>query len=130
MISAPARKAGFQGGVIQQVGSPLELYDDPANVFVAGFIGAPAMTFIEADVVAEDDGIALVRAGTRLVRLPPHAGAAPGGRAILGIRPEHVRLVGPLQRCLERLDSAPSGQVQLQVSLFFVLFSFCIIIFL
>ena len=87
----------MQGGVIQQIGSPLELYDDPANVFVAGFIGAPAMTFIDVDIAAADGGIALTRAGTRLVTLPPHRGAAPGGAAILGIRPEHVTLAGPAE---------------------------------
>ena len=64
----------MQGGVIQQIGSPLELYDDPANVFVAGFIGAPAMTFIDVDIASADGGIALTRAGTRLVTLPPHGG--------------------------------------------------------
>ena len=87
----------MQGGVIQQIGSPLELYDDPANVFVAGFIGAPAMTFIDVDIAAADGGIALTRAGTRLVTLPPHGGAEPGSAAILGIRPEHVTLAGPAE---------------------------------
>ena len=87
----------MQGGVIQQIGSPLELYDDPANVFVAGFIGAPAMTFIDVDIAAADGAIALTRAGTRLVTLPPHRGAEPGGAAILGIRPEHVTLAGPAE---------------------------------
>src|SRR6476469_7044706 len=42
------RIVAMNGGVIQQVGSPLELYDDPANIFVAGFIGAPAMNFLNA----------------------------------------------------------------------------------
>ncbi len=84
----------MQGGVIQQVGSPLELYDDPANVFVAGFIGAPAMTFVEVEATADGQALALGLGGTRLVTLPPHRDLAPGGTAILGIRPEHVSFAG------------------------------------
>ncbi|MGO8657816.1 glycerol-3-phosphate ABC transporter ATP-binding protein, partial [Rhizobium ruizarguesonis] len=42
------RIVAMHGGVVQQVGSPLELYDRPANLFVAGFIGSPGMNFLEA----------------------------------------------------------------------------------
>ena len=48
----------LQGGIVQQVGSPLELYNRPANLFVAGFIGSPKMNFIEVTVDgATDDGV-------------------------------------------------------------------------
>ena len=46
------RIVAMNGGIIQQVGTPLELYDDPANIFVAGFIGSPAMNFLDARLAA------------------------------------------------------------------------------
>jgi multiple sugar transport system ATP-binding protein len=73
-------------GRIEQTGSPLELYDRPANRFVAGFIGSPAMNFIEGT----QKGGALVAAnGARLPLVA--AAAANDGRAMTyGIRPEHL----------------------------------------
>jgi len=49
----------MRDGLIQQIGSPLELYDTPANKFVAGFIGSPAMNFFDADIIREGDAISL-----------------------------------------------------------------------
>jgi multiple sugar transport system ATP-binding protein len=76
-------------GRIEQTGSPLELYDRPANRFVAGFIGSPAMNFIDG----QQQGGALVAANG--ARLPMAAAqAANDGRALVyGIRPEHLDLV-------------------------------------
>jgi ABC-type sugar transport system ATPase subunit len=71
-------------GVVQQVGSPLDLYNTPANRFVAGFIGSPAMNFLPVTV----DGGDLVLAGGG--RLP--AGTK-GAVVEVGIRPEHMRIV-------------------------------------
>ena len=77
----------LNGGRVEQVGTPMELYHRPATEFVAGFIGAPSMNFL--GVVA--DGAALDHAG---IPLPtPVQGAS--GRLRLGIRPEHVRLAAP-----------------------------------
>ncbi len=76
-------------GRIEQTGSPLELYDRPANRFVAGFIGSPAMNFIDG---TQRDGALVAANGARL----PVAGAqaANDGRAMVyGIRPEHLDLV-------------------------------------
>ena len=76
-------------GHIEQTGTPLELYDRPANRFVAGFIGSPSMNFIEA---TQKDGEMVTASGARL----PIAGAvaANDGRAMVyGIRPEHLDLV-------------------------------------
>ena len=73
-------------GHIEQTGTPLELYDRPANRFVAGFIGSPSMNFIEA---TQKDGAMVTASGARL----PIAGAAAAndGRAMVyGIRPEHL----------------------------------------
>jgi multiple sugar transport system ATP-binding protein len=80
-------------GVVEQIGTPLELYDRPKNLFVAGFIGSPSMNFIEGQVsaidgrpvVTTDDGIPL------LVSVPP-ASLQNGQRVVYGIRPENISL--------------------------------------
>ncbi len=76
-------------GVVEQAGPPLELYDRPANLFVAGFIGSPAMNMISGEIA---DGTLRTVDGVTW-RLPTN-GAAPrhGGPTIYGIRPEHLRL--------------------------------------
>jgi ABC-type sugar transport system ATPase subunit len=91
----------LKDGTIQQVGSPMEIYDAPANRFVAGFFGTPAMNFLRAEV-ADDAGRRLLRgAGFELpVSGPPYrdaavvGGAGPGQGVIVGIRPEAVGLGG------------------------------------
>jgi len=77
----------MQAGHIEQVGNPLDVYDRPANTFVAGFIGSPAMNMLSGMVLA--DGLAQV-ADYRFV-LPPGNGVTPGQKIIIGIRPEHLR---------------------------------------
>ena len=85
------RVAVMRGGVIQQVGPPEELYDRPANLFVAGFIGSPAMNFLPATV---EGGI--LRSPLGDLRLPDdrrgrlQAEGAEGRVVIIGIRPEHL----------------------------------------
>ena len=74
-------------GRVEQIGAPLELYDRPANRFVAGFIGSPAMNFIEGTV----QGGALAAGSIRLP-LPAHAPKTEGARLVFGIRPEHLDL--------------------------------------
>jgi multiple sugar transport system ATP-binding protein len=130
----------MNAGNIEQVGRPLELYDRPANQFVAGFIGSPSMNFIAGTVEAGEAGLAL--AAEDGARFPlPADGAAPGRKVTLGIRPEHVELAadGPIALGVEvieptgaethfycraggapfcvashrRLDLAPGGQVRL-----------------
>jgi multiple sugar transport system ATP-binding protein len=78
-------------GRVEQIGSPLELYDRPANQFVAGFIGSPAMNFLEGTVRAGSAAHVQTPAGSRLP-LPPAAGAADGRAVVYGIRPEHLDL--------------------------------------
>jgi multiple sugar transport system ATP-binding protein len=86
------RIAVMRAGALQQVGTPLEVYEQPANLFVAGFIGTPPMNFVPA--VLGDGGGTLVAADFRL-DLPARwrAAAAGGGgrRVVLGVRPENVR---------------------------------------
>ncbi len=73
-------------GRIEQAGAPLELYDRPANTFVAGFIGSPAMNMMEGRI----EGGAFRGPGGVAWPLPP--GAPASGEVIYGIRPEHLRL--------------------------------------
>lgn len=79
-------------GVVEQIGTPLELYDRPANLFVAGFIGSPAMNFI-AGTVSRNGSDAWVEAGQGVrLPLPADAPAEAGRQVIYGIRPEHLML--------------------------------------
>jgi multiple sugar transport system ATP-binding protein len=82
------RVAVLRGGVLQQVGSPAELYDNPVNLFVAGFIGSPAMNFMPAKI--EGDSVHLPMADVRLTGEAREraAGAQPGQPVVAGIRPE------------------------------------------
>jgi multiple sugar transport system ATP-binding protein len=86
----------MKDGLVQQVGEPLELYNRPANRFVAGFIGSPAMNFAKVSVAEENGAICAVNEGMRLT-LPPLLGARlrahVGQEVTLGIRPEDLSVV-------------------------------------
>ena len=78
-------------GVVQQVGSPLDLYERPANRFVAGFIGSPRMNFVDAKVGSrEGDLVTLAHAGNRNATLPAGGDWQPGEAATLGVRPHDL----------------------------------------
>ncbi|PBC01343.1 sn-glycerol-3-phosphate ABC transporter ATP-binding protein UgpC [Mesorhizobium sp. WSM3860] len=99
-------------GRIEQVGSPLELYTNPANIFVAGFLGAPRMNFIEAKAVSVDaSGVSVAAAGLPAITLDGiDAGGLSAGDAVtIGIRPEALRVVDPSDGVMP----AFSGQVRL-----------------
>jgi multiple sugar transport system ATP-binding protein len=76
-------------GRVEQIGSPLELYDYPANLFVAGFIGSPAMNFLEGHLVTTATGRALRIASGDTVSLGP-TGEPDGRKLVIGVRPEHL----------------------------------------
>jgi multiple sugar transport system ATP-binding protein len=82
----------MRDGVIEQQGRPLDLYDRPANRFVAGFIGSPAMNFIPAKV-GEDGMNVVLDLGTDQPSLALADPLAPGRGVTAGIRPEHIRVV-------------------------------------
>ena len=83
------RVAVLSDGRLQQVGSPQEVYDRPANVFVARFLGSPAMNVLPGML----DGDTVVVGGARLTA-PPHTPSERGIRRVeVGVRPEHLRLV-------------------------------------
>jgi multiple sugar transport system ATP-binding protein len=90
------RVAVMRGGVLQQVDRPQVLYDRPANLFVAGFIGSPAMNLVEAELAEQNGGLA-ARFGPHelefapdVVRERPGLRAYAGRRVALGIRPEDI----------------------------------------
>ena len=76
----------MQGGRIEQVGAPLDLYDRPVNTFVAGFIGSPSMNLIPGEV---RQGAVVLEDGTRLP-LPPGVSVTEGQAVTYGVRPEHL----------------------------------------
>ena len=82
----------LRAGIIEQIGAPLDLYDNPANQFVAGFVGSPKMNFLQAKVLEMRDGCATVALdGDQNVHLslPVNAPLQSGARVMLGVRPEH-----------------------------------------
>ncbi|MFN4069412.1 MAG: ABC transporter ATP-binding protein, partial [Brevundimonas aurantiaca] len=86
----------LNGGRIEQVGAPMALYQHPANLFVAGFIGSPKMNLLKAEIVeASREGAVVKTAGGERVRAAVDASTAqPGAAVTLGIRPEHIVLNG------------------------------------
>jgi multiple sugar transport system ATP-binding protein len=86
------RVAVMNVGVLQQVDSPLNLYDKPANLFVAGFIGSPQMNLIEATAV---DGKAQI--GDCAMPVDPASERRIKGRITLGVRPEAWRIASPAE---------------------------------
>ncbi|HSW07817.1 ABC transporter ATP-binding protein [Aquabacterium sp.] len=92
------RPGAERGPSIAQVGPPLALYHRPANLFVAGFIGSPAMNFLSGEVsgLSEAAVTARVAGGACWTARVQPQGLAPGAPVTLGIRPEHVRMgTGP-----------------------------------
>src|SRR5205814_8712410 len=82
----------MRDGRIEQVGSPLDLYDHPVNVFVAGFIGSPAMNFVPATLRRQGGAASLVLDDGTMLAAPRSAGGSDGQPVVLGTRPEHLRL--------------------------------------
>ncbi len=86
----------FNEGKIQQIGTPAELYHKPKNLFVAGFIGSPAMNFFDVSLVREGESLFL-DSGTFKIKVPSdYVGLVEkyvGSELVLGIRPEHISIV-------------------------------------
>ncbi|MDB5612694.1 MAG: transporter related, partial [Devosia sp.] len=135
----------MRDGVVEQVGRPLDLYDHPANVFVASFIGSPSMNLLTGTISSDGGAPNFVMAdGTRLPIDAAKANAGQGRDVVYGIRPEHfvpavgegaftgtikmieptgsethiVVIVGTLQIVVllrERLDARPGDPIKLDV---------------
>ena len=83
----------LDAGVISQVGSPLQLYHKPDNLFVAGFIGSPKMNFINGKVTSADGTNVTVDLGALgVMTLPRQSRAVAGQNVTIGIRPEHLNI--------------------------------------
>jgi len=91
----------MNAGVADQIGTPMDVYDRPASVFVAGFIGSPAMNFLAAKVGEGGKFVDLAGTGEAKVTLPlaTQTSVAPGTAVALGVRPEHLLAAddGPLE---------------------------------
>jgi multiple sugar transport system ATP-binding protein len=84
-------------GWIEQVGNPLDLYDKPANQFVAGFIGSPAMNFIPGKVARDNGRPIIVTAGGETLPAEPPQSLTEGKAVVFGVRPEHFTIGSPGQ---------------------------------
>jgi multiple sugar transport system ATP-binding protein len=84
----------LNGGVIEQAGSPLELYHHPENLFVAGFIGSPKMNFLDAKAVGADaSGVTIELVNRDRIKVDVAPGQVAEGEPLtLGVRPEHLRV--------------------------------------
>jgi multiple sugar transport system ATP-binding protein len=83
----------MRDGRVEQAGRPLDLYDYPANAFVAGFIGSPAMNFLPGVVARSDNGIQVELADRTRIDLPANVLVSHGQAVTFGTRPEHLGLV-------------------------------------
>jgi multiple sugar transport system ATP-binding protein len=93
-------------GIVEQVGTPLELYDRPANLFVAGFIGSPSMNMFKGTIRSDSAPFFEMKDGTKLPLASVPAGSD-GLDAIYGIRPEHLVLGGELKSTVTVIE--PTG---------------------
>lgn len=84
----------LRDGRIEQVGTPLELYDRPANLFVAGFIGSPEINQLKGEIVMAGDETLLRLADDSHLRLPAGLQVQAGQKVVYAIRPEQVNVVG------------------------------------
>ena len=93
-------------GVVEQAGSPVELYARPANRFVAGFLGAPQMNFIQGRIDRRNGAFGLALDGGVTVALPGRDARLPDGAPVtVGIRPEHAEVgSGPLEIRVEATE--------------------------
>jgi multiple sugar transport system ATP-binding protein len=113
------RVAVMRAGVIQQVGPPQELYDRPANLFVAGFIGSPSMNFLPATVEGDSLRCALgdlKLPADRLATLKQRSGRE-GHQVIIGIRPEHFEDASIVAADKKNLGAVIKADVDLLESL-------------
>ncbi|HEU0236129.1 MAG TPA: sn-glycerol-3-phosphate ABC transporter ATP-binding protein UgpC [Candidatus Limnocylindrales bacterium] len=87
------RIAVMNEGILQQVGTPQQLYDHPTNRFVAGFIGSPAMNFVEVSVGGSGDGATLTAEGMTIPLPSRYRESVGSAKAVIaGFRPEHLEL--------------------------------------
>jgi multiple sugar transport system ATP-binding protein len=101
----------LRDGIVEQQGSPLDLFERPATRFVAGFLGSPKMNFIPATLTA--NGVAL-KDGTALA-LPSRKGLQPGQAVILGLRPQFITMAGQASHPAMSACPSPSSSCSQRV---------------
>ncbi|MEW2522235.1 ABC transporter ATP-binding protein [Actinacidiphila alni] len=102
------RVAVLKDGILQQVDSPRNMYDRPANLFVAGFIGSPAMNLIEVPII--DGGVKFGNAVVNVQRDAVQAAADKGDSTVtVGVRPEHFDIVSPEDESKSLTKEGPAG---------------------
>ncbi len=103
------RMVVMQAGRIEQVGTPMELYRTPKNLFVAGFIGSPKMNFLQATVTDTSSTGTMLRLQNGCSYIIPAVGEGiqPGTRASVGVRPEHIslRTTGTIQGKVQMVET-------------------------
>jgi multiple sugar transport system ATP-binding protein len=82
----------MRDGIVEQIGSPLQLYDRPDNVFAAGFIGSPSMNFLPGILRRQGNAIHVRMESGAQLPLPANAGGTDGQKVVYGVRPEHLSL--------------------------------------
>jgi ABC-type sugar transport system ATPase subunit len=102
------RIAVLSAGRLQQVGTPQQVYDAPANLFVAQFIGTPPMNTVPGTIRAANGGAPIVDVGGGHVPVPPGLGASldDGRPVVVGVRPEHLVLAadGPVEQKVRAVE--------------------------
>ena len=113
----------LRAGLVEQIGSPTELYDRPANTFVAGFMGSPRMNFINTTVSAAGSGSLVLDntafvGGKLSVNTPAASKVKVGDTVTIGLRPEHLDIAAPVPILALTLDFAENlgGATQLYAS--------------
>jgi multiple sugar transport system ATP-binding protein len=99
----------MRDGIVEQTGGPLELYDRPANTFVAGFIGSPAMNMLPGVARRRNGALCIEFADASSLPLPLGARAAEGQRVLYGIRPEHFGVNNGAGLAAEVIVVEPTG---------------------
>jgi len=96
----------MRAGKVQQIGAPAEVYERPANLFVAGFLGAPSMNFIEGSI----DGNGRFTSASLMLETPQRDHA---GEVVLGIRPEHftIHAAGPFEGSVALVEPMGNHQI-------------------
>ena len=106
----------MRDGRVEQVGTPVDLYDRPSNIFVAGFIGSPAMNLIEGSVTA--DGMALITDSGTQIPLQGGLSAFSGRPITLGLRPEDIGLAQESEGQIKaKIETAETTGAELHVVL-------------
>jgi multiple sugar transport system ATP-binding protein len=104
----------MRAGQVEQMGAPLDLYDRPANTFVAEFIGSPAMNMLPAELL-RSGGTAIARVGNVQLALSPQPPGPATQSIILGIRPEHIETAAGPDGFESRVETVEPLGAQVQI---------------